>query len=140
MNTGKTFFAQISRAMMATAWCASCPAPHSIRSWRSQRVCATSKRACQRKRRSSTIWVSKRVHPAADRSGRRLWPGRGFGRQRLCAGFHDHRFVHVGVRLGPFPVTKSAVEMHTLLDLSGNIPSFIYISDGKLHDVQRFTC
>jgi hypothetical protein len=30
--------------------------------------------------------------------------------------------------------------MHTLLDLSGNIPSFIYISDGKLHDVQRLTC
>ena len=34
-----------------------------------------------------------------------------------------------------FRSTKSAVEMHTLLDLSGNIPSFIYISDGKLHDV-----
>jgi IS4 transposase len=25
--------------------------------------------------------------------------------------------------------------MHTLLDLRGNIPSFIHISDGKLHDV-----
>ena len=25
--------------------------------------------------------------------------------------------------------------MHTLLDLRGNIPSFIYVSDGKLHDV-----
>ena len=25
--------------------------------------------------------------------------------------------------------------MHTLLDLRGNIPSFIYISDGKVHDV-----
>lgn len=25
--------------------------------------------------------------------------------------------------------------MHTLLDLRGNMPSFIYISDGKLHDV-----
>src|ERR1700712_795094 len=31
--------------------------------------------------------------------------------------------------------TKSAVKMHTLLDLRGNIPSFIHISDGKLHDV-----
>jgi hypothetical protein len=39
-----------------------------------------------------------------------------------------------------FRSTKSAVKMHTLLDLSGNIPSFIYISDGKLHDVQRLTC
>ena len=26
--------------------------------------------------------------------------------------------------------------MRTLLDLRGNIPSFIHISDGKLHDVQ----
>jgi hypothetical protein len=33
-----------------------------------------------------------------------------------------------------FRSTKSAVKMHTLLDLRGNIPSFIHISDGKLHD------
>jgi len=30
---------------------------------------------------------------------------------------------------------KAAVKMHTLLDLRGNIPTFIRISDGKLHDV-----
>jgi hypothetical protein len=35
----------------------------------------------------------------------------------------------------PFRSTKSAVKMHTLLDLRGNIPSFIHVSDGKLHDV-----
>jgi hypothetical protein len=34
-----------------------------------------------------------------------------------------------------FRSTKAAVKMHTLLDLRGNIPSFIDISDGKLHDV-----
>jgi len=34
-----------------------------------------------------------------------------------------------------FRSTKSAVKIHTLLDLRGNIPSFIYVSDGKLHDV-----
>jgi hypothetical protein len=34
-----------------------------------------------------------------------------------------------------FRSTKAAVKMHTLLDLRGNIPSFICISDGKLHDV-----
>jgi len=34
-----------------------------------------------------------------------------------------------------FRTTKSAVKMHTLLDLRGNIPSFIHISDGKLSDV-----
>ena len=35
----------------------------------------------------------------------------------------------------PFRTTKSAVKMHTLLDLRGNIPTFIHISDGKLGDV-----
>jgi hypothetical protein len=35
----------------------------------------------------------------------------------------------------PFRTTKVAVKMHTLLDLRGNIPTFIHISDGKLHDV-----
>ena len=34
-----------------------------------------------------------------------------------------------------FRKTKSAVKLHTLLDLQGNIPTFIHISDGKLHDV-----
>ncbi len=35
----------------------------------------------------------------------------------------------------PFRSTKAAIKLHTLLDLRGNIPSFIHISDGKLHDV-----
>ena len=35
----------------------------------------------------------------------------------------------------PFRSTKAAIKLHTLLDLRGNIPAFIYISDGKLHDV-----
>jgi transposase len=30
---------------------------------------------------------------------------------------------------------KGAVKMHTLLDLHGNIPTFIRITDGKVHDV-----
>jgi hypothetical protein len=34
-----------------------------------------------------------------------------------------------------FRTTKSAVKMHTLLDLRGNIPSLIHVSDGKLADV-----
>jgi hypothetical protein len=34
-----------------------------------------------------------------------------------------------------FRATKAAVKLHTLLDLRGAIPSFIHISDGKLHDV-----
>ena len=34
-----------------------------------------------------------------------------------------------------FQSAKSAVKMHTLLDLRGSIPTFIEVSDGKLHDV-----
>ena len=35
----------------------------------------------------------------------------------------------------PFRTTKAAVKLHTLLDLRGNIPAFIHISDGKVHEV-----
>jgi hypothetical protein len=35
----------------------------------------------------------------------------------------------------PFRDAKAAVKLHTLLDLRGAIPTFIHISDGKLHDV-----
>ncbi len=31
---------------------------------------------------------------------------------------------------------KAAVKMHTLLDLRGNIPTAIIITDGKVHDVK----
>jgi hypothetical protein len=31
---------------------------------------------------------------------------------------------------------KGAVKLHTLLDLRGNIPSFVHISSGKMHDVK----
>ena len=46
----------------------------------------------------------------------------------------------IDLRLSVFPwalfrSTKAAIKLHTLLDLRGNIPSFIHISDGKLHDV-----
>ena len=34
-----------------------------------------------------------------------------------------------------FRSTKAAVKLHTLLDLRGNIPTFIHISDGKMHEV-----
>ena len=34
-----------------------------------------------------------------------------------------------------FRTHKAAVKMHTLLDLHGNIPTFIRITDGKVHDV-----
>jgi len=34
-----------------------------------------------------------------------------------------------------FRQTKAAIKLHTLLDLRGNIPTFISITDGKVHDV-----
>lgn len=34
-----------------------------------------------------------------------------------------------------FRRAKGAIKLHTLLDLRGNIPTFIHISDGKLHEV-----
>lgn len=34
-----------------------------------------------------------------------------------------------------FRKTKTAVKLHTLLDLRGDIPTFIWITDGKVHDV-----
>ncbi|KAB2892292.1 MAG: IS4 family transposase [Desulfobulbaceae bacterium] len=34
-----------------------------------------------------------------------------------------------------FRRNKGAIKLHTLLDLRGNIPTFIHISDGKLHEV-----
>lgn len=35
-----------------------------------------------------------------------------------------------------FRQTKAAIKLHTLLDLRGNIPTFIHITDGKMHDVR----
>ena len=35
----------------------------------------------------------------------------------------------------PFRSTKAAIKLHTLLDLRGNIPSFIHITDGKKQEV-----
>jgi hypothetical protein len=35
----------------------------------------------------------------------------------------------------PFRTTKASVRLHTLLDLRGNIPTFLHVSHGKLHEV-----
>ena len=35
-----------------------------------------------------------------------------------------------------FRTTKASMKMHSLLDLKGNLPSFIHASDGKLHNVR----
>ena len=34
-----------------------------------------------------------------------------------------------------FRTAKAAIKLHTLLDLRGNIPTLVHISDGKVHEV-----
>ena len=36
----------------------------------------------------------------------------------------------------PFRATKSAIKVHTLMNLRGSIPEFIHITSGKVHDVR----
>jgi len=38
-------------------------------------------------------------------------------------------------RWAKFRKKKAAIKIHTLIDLQGNIPTFIHITDGKVHDV-----
>jgi len=49
-------------------------------------------------------------------------------------------FTTIDLCLSLFPWAKfrkhkAAVKMHTLLDLHGNIPTFIHITEGRMHDV-----
>ena len=70
---------------------------------------------------------------------RRLYAGDGFGADLTGAAYAlDSTTIDLCLSVFPwarFRSTKSAVKLHTLLDLHGNIPSFIHISDGKMHDV-----
>ena len=54
---------------------------------------------------------------------------------RLRARCHHDRSVSLGLSLGAVSLDQSGGQAATLLDLRGNIPSFIFISDGKLQDV-----
>jgi len=50
----------------------------------------------------------------------------------------DSSTIDLSLSLFPwasFRQTKAAIKLHTLLDLRGNIPVFIWITDGKPHDV-----
>ena len=53
---------------------------------------------------------------------------------RLRARCHHDRSVSLGLSLGAVRSTKAAVKLHAL-GFAGQYPSFIFISDGKLHDV-----
>jgi uncharacterized protein DUF4372/DDE family transposase len=50
----------------------------------------------------------------------------------------DTTTIDLSLKLFPwahFRKAKAAVKMHTQIDLRGNIPSFIHVSDGKMHEV-----
>jgi len=70
---------------------------------------------------------------------RKLYQGDSFGvdlDQTVYA--LDSTTIDLSLSLFPWAVfrqTKAAVKLHTLLDLRGALPTFIHISDGKLHDV-----
>jgi hypothetical protein len=70
---------------------------------------------------------------------RKLYAGESFGIDLEHTTYAlDSTTIDLCLSLFPwalFRTTKSAVKMHTLLDLRGNIPSFIHISEGKLGDV-----
>jgi len=73
------------------------------------------------------------------RMARRLYADESFGvdlKETVYA--LDSSTVDLCLSLFPWATyrsTKAAIKLHTLLDLRGNIPSFLHISNGKLHDV-----
>ena len=71
---------------------------------------------------------------------RQLYAGEGFTEELddLTLYALDASTIDLCLSLFPwarFRRTKAAIKLHTLIDLRGNIPTFIHISDGKLHDV-----
>jgi hypothetical protein len=72
-------------------------------------------------------------------TGRQLYAGEDFGVELKNTAYAlDTTTIDLSLSLFPwahFRRAKAAVKLHTLLDLRGNIPTFIHISDGKLHEV-----
>ena len=71
---------------------------------------------------------------------RRLYAGDGFGVELDHAAYaFDSTTINLCLSLFPwarFRKAKAAVKLHTLVDLRGNIPCFIHITDGKTNDVK----
>jgi Domain of unknown function (DUF4372)/Transposase DDE domain len=70
---------------------------------------------------------------------RRLYAGDGFAVDLDNTVYAlDTTTIDLSLKLFPwahFRKAKAAVKMHTQIDLRGNIPSFIHVSDGKMHEV-----
>lgn len=72
-------------------------------------------------------------------TGRRLYAGKDFVVELKNTAYAlDTTTIDLSLSLFPwahFHRAKAAVKLHTLLDLRGNISTFIHISDSKLHEV-----
>lgn len=71
---------------------------------------------------------------------RQLYADEDFGRELADLTLYalDASTIDLCLSLFPwahFRRAKAAIKLHTLIDLRGNIPTFIHLSDGKLHDV-----
>lgn len=70
---------------------------------------------------------------------RRLYVGDAFGVDLDNTVYAlDTTTIDLSLKVFPwahFRKAKAAVKMHTQMDLRGNIPSFIHVSDGKMHEV-----
>ena len=71
-------------------------------------------------------------------TARKLYAGENFGVQLdQTAYVLDSSMISLCLSLFPwarYRKRKGAIKLHTMLDLRGNIPSFIRITDGKVHD------
>ena len=91
---------------------------------------------CQRKARLANI---RRIRTKSYRYSQRIIPrrlvSRRPGRNNICFGLNHDRPLLSVFPWAAFRKKKAAIKLHTLMDLRGSIPTFIHISDGKLHDV-----
>ena len=87
-------------------------------------------------RRDWRIWAD--IAAVLIRRARKLYAGDDIGLDLANTVYAlDSTTIDLCLSLFPwadFRSTKAAVKMHTLLDLRGNIPSFIHVSDGKMGD------
>lgn len=70
---------------------------------------------------------------------RKLYQGDDFGVELVETVYAlDSTTIDLCLSVFPWAIfrkTKGAIKLHTLLDLRGNIPSFVWITHGKVHDV-----
>ena len=70
---------------------------------------------------------------------RKLYAGEDFAVEIMQTAYaFDSTTIDLCLSLFPwarFRKRKGAVKLHTLIDLRGNIPCFIYVSEGRMHDV-----